>query len=206
MDTILPVLGLLVALAASASRSRAISIPANRFDLADLTDADCRFKFRFNKQQIPELTQLLEVPDPFKTKARYRATAVEAVCIMLNRLAWPHRLGSMVQTFGRSREALSSIANETMLHVHSRFGHLLEWDDARINREWMQQCADAIHKHGAPLKTCIGFIDGTVREICRPGKKIQKAAYNGHKRKHAVKYQAVSMPDGLIVHLYGPEP
>ncbi|ETV99808.1 hypothetical protein H310_07850 [Aphanomyces invadans] len=111
----------------------------------------------------------------------------------------------MVQTFGRSREALSSIANETMLHVYHRFGHLLEWDEERLNGAWMAQCGQAIHARGAPLTTCIGFIDGTVREICRPGKSIQKAAYNGHKRKHAVKYQAVASPDGIIVHLFGPE-
>ncbi|KAG3140636.1 hypothetical protein PI124_g16714 [Phytophthora idaei] len=28
--------------------------------------------------------------------------------------------------------------------------------------------------------------------------------YNGHKRSHAVKYQSVVTPDGMIVHLFGP--
>ena len=28
--------------------------------------------------------------------------------------------------------------------------------------------------------------------------------YNGHKRKHALKYQAVTPPDGMILHAYGP--
>ncbi|GMF20172.1 unnamed protein product [Phytophthora fragariaefolia] len=28
--------------------------------------------------------------------------------------------------------------------------------------------------------------------------------YNGHKRSHAVKYQAVTTPDGIIVHMFGP--
>ncbi|OWZ10500.1 hypothetical protein PHMEG_00016650 [Phytophthora megakarya] len=32
----------------------------------------------------------------------------------------------------------------------------------------------------------------------------QKSVYNGHKRKHALKYQTLTTPDGLIVHLYGP--
>ncbi|ETW01633.1 hypothetical protein H310_06264 [Aphanomyces invadans] len=167
---------------------------------------DCRFKFRFSKPHIVELVHLLEIPDPFTTKTRYTASAIEAVCIMLNRLAWPHRLGTMVQTFGRSREALSSIANSVVQHVYDKFGHLLQWDYDRLNADWMKSCGDAIHAQGAPLTTCIGFIDGTVRGICRPGKKVQKSVYNGHKRKHALKYQAVTSPDGIIVHLHGPEP
>jgi hypothetical protein len=33
---------------------------------------------------------------------------------------------------------------------------------------------------------------------------MQRVAYNGHKRKHALKFQAVVAPDGLILHAYGP--
>eukprot|EP00170_Pyropia_yezoensis_P001992 contig_8490_g1996 len=31
-----------------------------------------------------------------------------------------------------------------------------------------------------------------------------RACYSGHKRKHAVKFQNVLMPDGLFFHMYGP--
>ena len=49
------------------------------------------------------------------------------------------------------------------------------------------------------------FIDGTVLGITRlSGNLAQRVAYNGHKRKHAIKYQAVTTPDSLIQHLYGP--
>ena len=40
---------------------------------------------------------------------------------------------------------------------------------------------------GSALDNCIGFIDGTCRQICRPGK-CQKALYNGHKHYHCLKY------------------
>ena len=56
---------------------------------------------------------------------------------------------------------------------------------------------------GSPLPQCFGFIDGTVRPICRPIH-FQEVVYNGHKRVHALKYQAVSLPNGIIVHLSGP--
>ena len=47
-----------------------------------------------------------------------------------------------------------------------------------------------------------GFIDGTVRPMCRPGVH-QRMFYNEHKSVHAMKFQAVTTPDGLICHLYG---
>lgn len=33
---------------------------------------------------------------------------------------------------------------------------------------------------------------------------MQRVFYNGHKRVHALKYQSIVTPDGLISHLYGP--
>ena len=53
-----------------------------------------------------------------------------------------------------------------------------------------------------PLTGCIGFIDGTVRPMCRP-MRHQELVYNGHKRKHALKYQSIMMANGMMV-LHGP--
>ena len=51
----------------------------------------------------------------------------------------------------------------------------------------------------------MGFIDGTVIAVARRGgAEAQNVAYNGHKRKQALKYQAVTTPDGLILHAHGP--
>ena len=63
----------------------------------------------------------------------------------------------------------------------------------------------AVEKTPLVMSSCICFIDGTVIGITRPkGNMMQKVVYNGHKRKHALKYQAVTTPDGLILHAYGP--
>ena len=62
--------------------------------------------------------------------------------------------------------------------------------------------ADAIHEKGAPLVNWFGFIDGTVRSICRPTWH-QKICYNGHKRIHAIKFQSMVIPNGLVANLYG---
>ena len=46
-------------------------------------------------------------------------------------------------------------------------------------------------------------MDGTVRPIARPGEH-QRVLYNGHKRVHALKFQSVVAPNGMIANLYGP--
>lgn len=57
------------------------------------------------------------------------------------------------------------------------------------------------------LENVVGFIDGTVLAIDGPGgsEKNQITVHNGHKRKHAPKFQAIKTPDGLCVHMYGLE-
>ncbi|GAU98749.1 hypothetical protein RvY_09857 [Ramazzottius varieornatus] len=47
------------------------------------------------------------------------------------------------------------------------------------------------------------FIDGTTRPVCRP-LKDQRIVYNEKDRVHALKYQAVTAPDGIVMHLAGP--
>ena len=42
-----------------------------------------------------------------------------------------------------------------------------------------------------------------MRPICRPGQN-QRVLYNGHKRVHAIKFQSVVTPDGMIANLYRP--
>ena len=50
---------------------------------------------------------------------------------------------------------------------------------------------------------CFGFVDETVRPISRPDE-LQRIVYNGHKGVHALKFQSLSLANGLIENLYGP--
>ena len=62
----------------------------------------------------------------------------------------------------------------------------------------------AVHDKGAALRNCWGFVNGTVRLICRPNERIQKTLYNRHKRVHVLKFQSVVAAKRLIANLYGP--
>ena len=42
-----------------------------------------------------------------------------------------------------------------------------------------------------------------MRPISRPNES-QEILYNGHKKVHAIKFQSVAAPNGLVANLYGP--
>ena len=67
----------------------------------------------------------------------------------------------------------------------------------------LQEYAAVIHAKGAPLDTCFGFVDGTIRPISRPGQH-QRVVYNGHKRVLSLKSLLVALLNGLIGSIFGP--
>ena len=122
----------------------------------------------------------------------------------LRRFAYPCRFSDMMPRFGRSVSELSLIASEVTDFIFSTHGHLLtDFNQPCLHPDRLQEYADAIHDAGGALENCWGFVDGTVRPICRPGEH-QRMMYNGHKRVHAIKFQSVVAPNGLVAHLYGP--
>ena len=90
------------------------------------------------------------------------------------------------------------VVAEAMDLLHVQFGHSL----SRLNQPWLSQAqlaqfSEAIYRKGAALDNCWGFIDGTVRPVCRPGEN-QRVLYHGHKRVHAIKFQSVVAPMDLL--------
>ena len=67
----------------------------------------------------------------------------------------------------------------------------------------LQAMARAVSAKGSPLDNCVAFLGGTVRPICRPSRN-QRLVFNGHKRQHALKFQSLMYPNGLIGHLFRP--
>ena len=96
------------------------------------------------------------------------------------------------------------VANKLFDHIYDHHGYrVTEWNQDILTPVKLQTYVDAITARGAPLENCFGFVDGAVRRISRPGAN-QRLVYNGHKRVHALKFQSVALPNGLICNLYGP--
>jgi len=129
---------------------------------------------------------------------------MEGLLMLLKQFAYPCRLSDMIPRFRRPVPEISLILAEVTDHIYRTNGHLLQ----DLNQPWLEpqqlkSFARAIHQRGDALSNCWGFVDGTVRPICRPGDH-RRIMYNGHRRVHGIKFQSVVAPNGLIANLYRP--
>ena len=174
------------------------------FDLEELDESECLAEFRFRKRDIPQLYNVLQIPDTLTCNQRSVCDGVEGLCMLLKRMSYPCRYGDMIVRFAKPVPVLSMVTNQMIDYIYNIHGHkVLDWNHQVLSPANLQTYVDAITAKGAPLPNCFGFIDGTVRPISRPGEH-QRILYNGHKRVHALKFQSVALPNGLIGNLYGP--
>lgn len=78
------------------------------FDLENLTDDYCYVHFRFYKADIPRLVAALNVPENITLKTGARVKGVEAMCILLKRLAYPNRFDIATFPFLPSKTCTSN--------------------------------------------------------------------------------------------------
>ena len=124
--------------------------------------------------------------------------------MLLKPLAYPCRYGDMIHRFARPVPEICMITNEVTDYLYDNHAHrILQWNEDVLNPGKLQEYANAIYNKGAPLDNCFGFVYGTVRAISRPGHN-QRTVYNGHKRIHALKFQSVVVPSGIIANMFGP--
>jgi hypothetical protein len=133
---------------------------------------------------------------------RCRCQPETALCVVLYRLSAPTRYKELMHLFKRSRSWLAVIFNDVICHLIERYKDKLAWDHRRLSRQTLERYAAAIQRV-AQCTNVWGFIDGTMRAINRPTEN-QNLYYSGYKKCHAIKYQAVTTPDGLMSHMAGP--
>ena len=114
------------------------------------------------------------------------------------------RYSDIVSKFARPVPVLCMASKIVLNYIYDlHHQRITTWNRAILNPLALQQYADLVSERGAALNNCFGFVDGTVRPICKPGEN-QRLVYNRHKTVHALKFQAVALPNGLIGHLFGP--
>lgn len=173
-----------------------------------MTDHDFLTCFRVTKRDFPLMVEAVAWPDHKMSTSKnlYSTSPQLTALVILRRLASPCRWVDVMCLFRKHPSHLSEIFWEGLRHFvrtrkHLAFGTL----HAGFISRRAEQYSAAIESKCNVLGRCLGFIDGTVLGIARPGNSSeQNAAYNGHKRKHALKYQTITSPDGLILHAYGP--
>ncbi|KAF7356210.1 DDE Tnp4 domain-containing protein [Mycena venus] len=172
--------------------------------LKSLPSRDCLFRFRFYADEMADLVRILDIPRIWKTQSRGLFTGIEALGLLLARFRSARDQYDLLMKYNRCRTSISEIVNELAIYLSERWGHLLDFDtNGILSPVRMQEYARAIYNAGAPLDSIYAFIDCTIRHICRP-MLWQQVAYNGHKKIHANKFQALVLPNGLFGHLFGP--
>ncbi len=122
---------------------------------------------------------------------------------MLRRFSYPARYFDVEHEFGRSGSMICRIFSTTVDWLYHRCHQLLHFPSHLLTPARLTLFCNAIHAKGSPLSVVWGFVDGSLRPICRP-KVGQKLNFSGHKRRHGLKYQGVNTPDGLMWSLHGP--
>ena len=124
--------------------------------------------------------------------------------MLLRWLSYPCRYGDMIHRFAKPVPVISMVTNNLIDYIYDVHGQRLTlWNPEILDPDHLEMYVAAITARGSPLHNCLGFIDGTVRPIARPGEN-QGTLYNGHKRVHAIKFQSFVLPNGLIGNMYGP--
>ncbi|XP_075560183.1 uncharacterized protein LOC142592556 [Dermacentor variabilis] len=176
------------------------------FNIEELQEDAFRRMFKFHKEHVKELSTSLLIPDTVTSVQGVCVSGEEALLITLRRLAYPNRWWDLEPLFGRHYSTLSSIVSKVLTHIEDNFGHLLDLTNNKwLNLAELGRFSQAMHRTGAPLKNCWGFVDGTARPICRPSVN-QRIHFSDHKRVHSVKYQSVMCANGIVCDLDGPYP
>lgn len=170
--------------------------PTLGLDLNNMSDADCTLAFRFDHSGIKKLVVLLRLPDVIRIPVhRDRISAVEGICIALDRMEYPKRWHDLSKRYRRHVSSLSRIFLY-MMHiilrgVKNRIMFSTTITDARI-MAYMQ----AFWRRGVPLAVRIwAVIDVKKVANCRPSNN-QRSQYSGHTKYHCFKYQTLETPDG----------
>ncbi|ETV89809.1 hypothetical protein H310_15355, partial [Aphanomyces invadans] len=183
-------------------------IPDVRFVLDSYPDANALLDFRFDAAGIKRLGHLLGFPAVIVTPNESRVCRDEAMCILLSRMTFPRRFHDMARMFGRSRGRLCDIFLYMVHVLYDRWNTIL-YLNKKLLRNRIDSYCRAIFLKGSPVQSVFGFIDGTKLQTMRisatgDGMNLQKQIYSGHKRIHCLNYQAISAPDGVCVHFWGP--
>ncbi|KAF8219992.1 hypothetical protein L208DRAFT_1426958 [Tricholoma matsutake] len=170
--------------------------------LDSLKDCDCLWRFHMTASEIYEMIKALEIPDVFVTRTHSKFSVVEAFCLLCAQLCSARDLYALLMLYDRAQSAISEVVNELVVYLDEWWEHLLGCDsDHLLHPSQFLIYADAIHQQGATTRSV--FIDCTIQCICHSSW-FHHVAYNGHKKFHALRFQALMLPNGIITHLYGP--
>jgi hypothetical protein len=202
-----------------------ISLPLRnvyRGEISHHADSACHDNFRFTKRQLRQVLIGLRLEGDFllDNGAKYSGET-----ILLSSLYYMHRPMTQEQV----ADFIGITCQPNVSRIFSFFlNHLEHWDhliatdpDVHSLDMWapfVPEFKRKIMQFHIPgidtfrYRNVMGFVDGKLHRVCRPlqrpehsliGVDTQQTVYNGYKKLHAVKFQSVVAPNGIIIQLSG---
>ena len=174
-----------------------------KFDLDEMAESESLSEFRFRKRDIISSAEILDIPESIRCEQRSICGGREGLCMLLRRLSYLCRYRDMIQRFAKPVPLFSMVTNILIDHIYAIHGRrLTQWNLDILSPDHLEMYTAAITSRGSHLENCFGFINDTIPPIARPGEN-QWVVYNGHKQVHALKFQSIVLPNGLIGNMYG---
>ena len=177
----------------------------------DISEPEALRHFRFRKGDLIELLdQLWPRMEPYLTgtcdkvivQQRYTAPFETGMLLLMYRMAHTTRIHPEMESYFGMRRSHIGFVIDTFSDALCSVAISYLSNPLLLSFRFPLY-ADSIHQKCGLLDCIWGFIDGTVRQTCRP-KYFQKRNYSGHKRFHGLKFQSIVTPDGFYGHFYGP--
>ena len=115
-----------------------------KFNLEDIDESECIAEFRFEKQHILLLEEVLQIPALMKCQQHSVFDGTEGLCMILKRLAYPCRYSDLIHRFGRPVPVIGMITNTVLDYIYETHSHkIINWNNDILNPPSLQMYADA---------------------------------------------------------------
>jgi hypothetical protein len=146
----------------------------------------------------------LHIPDSIKNTNRYQFPGLEVFALLCARFKTGHGLYWLTNQYQQSQLWITTAINTLTMLLDEQWLHLLDFNHKHLlHADRLAKAAKAIHRTGALLKTVCMFVDVKALNNCQPGLH-QRQCYSGHSCTHCLKYQAATLHNGMVGHLFGP--
>ena len=192
-----------------------------RGHISSHSDSTCYGSFRFTRQQLRRIVRAMQLDQDFllSNGAKYSGEAILLTC-----LYYMHRPMTQDQAadfIGITCQPDVSRMFNFFLDYMERWHHLIANDPEDSLDKWAPFVGEFKRKimffHVPGVDTIrysnvIGFVDGKLHRVARPSQRpehslldvdTQRTVYNGYKKIHALKFQSVVAPNGMIIQLSG---
>jgi hypothetical protein len=176
-------------------------IPNVDFNLESFGDKEVYGYFRFSEGELRRLCTALQIPNVIVTSEGDKCVGLHVLCMMCMYYAYPTRRFEMIAKFGTSMSRMSRLISHLRNWLCEKYYPGMS-NPKQLTADKMEEFSGVVEER-VGMPGIFSFIDGTVRPTCKP-EIFQAVVYNGKDKTHALKYQVVVTPDGMMRHVYGP--